>query len=100
MEEAFTRAQMYIDAIRGCSIHASVATVKSYATLLDKELEIIKAAVQKLKEQHIPVGKFGQAPRKGWGNSKIISLQEWEAQFKQTGAFGKNAPIPPPEEKK
>ena len=45
MEGAFRRAQLYIDAIRGCSIHASVATVKSYATQLDKELAIIKKEI-------------------------------------------------------
>ena len=96
MEEVFRRAQMCIDAIKGCSIHASIATIKCYACDLERELIIIRDEVQKLKEPQIPRGKFGEAPKKGWGKSKIISLQEWEAQFKQTGAFGKNAPIPPP----
>ena len=83
MEEAFRRAQLYIDAIRGCSIHASIATVKSYATQLEKELEIIKKEVQKLKEPRIPVGSFDKEPRKGWGNSDT-TLQEWEAQFNKS----------------
>ena len=88
MEEAFRRAQLYIDAIRGCSIHASIATVKSYATQLDKELAIIKkdildklayldkelAALDKPKEPRIPVGSFGKEKRKSWWQKPKMSL--------------------------
>ena len=83
MEEAFRRAQLYIDALKGCSVLAPASTIKSYASELDKELEIIKAEVQKLKQSQIPHGSFGKAKRKGWGKSDII-LQEWEAQFNKS----------------
>ena len=68
MEGAFRRAQMYIDAIRGCSILASAATVKSYASELEKELEIIKAEVQKLKTANKPMTSSS------WGKQKQDKL--------------------------
>ena len=79
MEEAFRRAQLYIDALKGCSVLAPASTIKSYASELDKELEIIKAEVQKLKQSQIPHGSFGKAKRK--------ELNWWQ----------KPKPIPPPE---
>ena len=82
MEEAFRRAQLYIDALKGCGVLAPASTIKSYASELDKELEIIKAEVQKLKPAKKPIGVFSKERRK--------ELNWWQ----------KPKPIPPPEEKK
>ena len=82
MEEAFRRAQLYIDAIRGCSILASVTTIKSYATELEKELEIIKAQVQKLKTANKPMNSSN------WGKQK---QDKWSVRLKPKMS------IPPPE---
>lgn len=92
MEEALRRAQMYIDAIRGCSIHASIATVKCYACDLDKELAFIKAEGQRLEAQ-VQRLEASNKPKSGlyWGKQKPSSCG-WSPQ--------KPKPVPPPEEKK
>ena len=80
MEEAFRRAQLYIDALKGCSFLAPVSTIKSYASELDKELQIIREQVRRLKAPKEIVPLFGKKPKScGWVPGK---------------------PIPPPEEKK
>ena len=66
MEEALRRAQMCIDAIKGCSKYTSVTTVKYYASELEKELGIIRKEVQRLNAPKEIVPLFGKKPTSGW----------------------------------
>ena len=82
MEEAFRRAQLYIDALKGCSFLAPVSTIKSYASELDKELQIIREQVQRLKTANKPMNSSN------WGKQK---QDKWSVRLKPKMS------IPPPE---
>ena len=97
MEGAFIRAQLYIDAIKGCNIRTSVTTFKYYADGLEKELAFIKKDFNaKLKdlEQKLDALDKPTNTSSGWGAPKPTP-HLFGPQTKPTPKQ-----IPPPEEKK
>ena len=97
MEGAFIRAQLYIDAIKGCNKGANLATIKYYADGLEKELVFIKKDFNaKLKdlEQKLDALDKPTNTSSGWGAPKQTS-HLFGPQTKPTPK-----PLPPPEEKK
>ena len=84
MDASFRRAQLFINAIKECKSTSAITPLKAYADGIEKELEFIKAEVQKLKPKQEQSGlNWGRqkSPSRGWGSAN-------------------NAPIPPPEVKK
>ena len=97
MDGAFIRAQLYIDAIKGCNKGTNMATIKYYADGLEKELGFIKKDFNaKLKdlEQKLDALDKQTNTSSGWGAAKQTSLK-FARQVKPTSEA-----LPPPEEKK
>ena len=103
MEGAFIRAQLYIDAIKGCNKGANLATIKYYADGLEKELVFIKkdfnAKLRDLEQKLDALDKQTNTSS-GWGVAKEDKFSVRPKQVSHLfGPQTKPTPkqIPPPE---